>query len=275
MVPSDPAHVRPKLIHTDPTPPLLPQAQQQMITNYTSVTGPQSAIAPIMNQSMGVNTPQVLGNRQMPAVISLPITVAPPVPLYAQTKPSVSKPIDEVLQYVKYCSDEIELKQRKLKEKAMAMQIKAAQSGMQGGCLQQMVQQSQGNKMFQVQVRGTGRRGFVNRNPDLNSVVVQNDVQRMKKMLPCHACGGVGHWKRECPMMVQEGVVQQSNDVSAFQNVKGPSLRGPIPNFQNNMIQMQGLKPMQQVQMPRVQPMQIQQMQQQAPMVPRQQMQGP
>ncbi|KAJ1153943.1 hypothetical protein NDU88_006701 [Pleurodeles waltl] len=30
-----------------------------------------------------------------------------------------AKPIDEVLQYAKYCSDEIELKQKKLKEKAM------------------------------------------------------------------------------------------------------------------------------------------------------------
>ncbi|KAJ1089609.1 hypothetical protein NDU88_002760 [Pleurodeles waltl] len=37
-----------------------------------------------------------------------------------------AKPIVEVLQYAKYCSDEIELK-----EKVMVMQIKAAQSGMQ------------------------------------------------------------------------------------------------------------------------------------------------
>ncbi|KAJ1098570.1 hypothetical protein NDU88_003678 [Pleurodeles waltl] len=43
-----------------------------------------------------------------------------------------AKPIDEVLQYAKYCSDEIELKQRKLKEKVMVMQIKAVQAGMQG-----------------------------------------------------------------------------------------------------------------------------------------------
>ncbi|KAJ1128753.1 hypothetical protein NDU88_007128 [Pleurodeles waltl] len=40
-----------------------------------------------------------------------------------------AKPIDEVLQYAKYCSDEIELKQRRLKEKTMVMQIKAAPSG--------------------------------------------------------------------------------------------------------------------------------------------------
>ncbi|KAJ1153103.1 hypothetical protein NDU88_005869 [Pleurodeles waltl] len=38
-----------------------------------------------------------------------------------------AKPIDDVLQYAKYCSDETELKQRKLKETVMVMQIKAAQ----------------------------------------------------------------------------------------------------------------------------------------------------
>ncbi|KAJ1124334.1 hypothetical protein NDU88_002795 [Pleurodeles waltl] len=124
-------------------------------------------------------------------------------------------------------------------------------------------------------MRGRGRGGFVNCGPDLNTVVAQNDVQGMKKVLPCHACGGVGHWKRECPMMVQEGVVQQSNDVNAFQNVKGPRMRGPNLNFQNNMVQMQGLQPLQQVQMLRVQPVQMQQMQQQIPVAPRQQMQLP
>ncbi|KAJ1190977.1 hypothetical protein NDU88_000294 [Pleurodeles waltl] len=51
-----------------------------------------------------------------------------------------AKPIDEVLQYAKYCSDKIELKQRKLKEKVMVMQIKAVQAGMQGNRIQQMVQ---------------------------------------------------------------------------------------------------------------------------------------
>ncbi|KAJ1180681.1 hypothetical protein NDU88_005898 [Pleurodeles waltl] len=65
-------------------------------------------------------------------------------------------PIDEVLQYAKYCSHEIELKKRKLEEKMMVLQIKAAQSGMQGGCVQQMAQQPRGNGMFQAQVRGRG-----------------------------------------------------------------------------------------------------------------------
>ncbi|KAJ1136176.1 hypothetical protein NDU88_002594 [Pleurodeles waltl] len=89
MVPSDPAYTRPKLIQIEPTPLLLPQAQQQMVPNYTSVTGPQLATAPTMNQNMGANAPQVLGNRQSPAAISLPITVGPPVPLYAQAKSGV------------------------------------------------------------------------------------------------------------------------------------------------------------------------------------------
>ncbi|KAJ1155142.1 hypothetical protein NDU88_007877 [Pleurodeles waltl] len=175
-----------------------------------------------------------------------------------------AKPIDEVLQYAKYCSDEIELKQRKLKEKVVVMRIKAAQAGMQGNGIQQMVQQQpQGNGMFQAQLRG---RGFVNRGPDLNTVVVQNDVEGTKNVSPCH--GGVGHWKRECPMVVQDGVVQQRNDVGTFQNVRGQN-----QNFQNNMVEMQGLQPVQQMQMPRVQPAQMQQVQQQVPMVSRPQMQ--
>ncbi|KAJ1124310.1 hypothetical protein NDU88_002771 [Pleurodeles waltl] len=118
---------------------------------------------------------------------------------------SSSKPIDEVLQYAKYCSDEFELKQEKLKEKVMVMQIKAAQTGVQGNFVQQTPHQ-QGNIVFQPLMRGRGRGGNVNRGPDLNIVVVQNDVLGMKNLLPCHICGAVGHWKQECPMMVYEGV---------------------------------------------------------------------
>ncbi|KAJ1150238.1 hypothetical protein NDU88_003033 [Pleurodeles waltl] len=62
----------------------------------------------------------------------------------------------------------------------------------------------------------------MNRGTDLGTVGVQNDVQGMKKLLPCHSCGAIGHWKWECPMMVQEGVVQQSNDINSFQNMRGP-----------------------------------------------------
>ncbi|KAJ1162580.1 hypothetical protein NDU88_003048 [Pleurodeles waltl] len=51
-----------------------------------------------------------------------------------------AKPIDEVLRYARFCTDEIELKQRKLKEKAMVMQIKAVQTGMQGNFPQQLSQ---------------------------------------------------------------------------------------------------------------------------------------
>ncbi|KAJ1125904.1 hypothetical protein NDU88_004319 [Pleurodeles waltl] len=89
MVPSDPAYMRPKLTQTEPTPLLLPQAQQQWLSSCTSVTGPQTATAPVMNQNMGANAPQGLGSRQTPVAISLSITVGPPVPLYAHAKPSV------------------------------------------------------------------------------------------------------------------------------------------------------------------------------------------
>ncbi|KAJ1201395.1 hypothetical protein NDU88_005206 [Pleurodeles waltl] len=82
-----------------------------------------------------------------------------------------AKPIDEVLQCAKYCSDEIELKQKKLKEKAMVMQIKAAQTGVEGTFVQQIPQQ-QGTVMFQPQMRGRGRGVNINRGPDLSTVVV-------------------------------------------------------------------------------------------------------
>ncbi|KAJ1119866.1 hypothetical protein NDU88_008051 [Pleurodeles waltl] len=192
-----------------------------------------------------------------------------------------SKPIDEVLNYAKYCSDEIEVKQKRLKEKVMVMQLKAAQTGLQGlqglqGFQQQPQPQPQGNMVFQPQARGRG--GFGSNGPDLNTVVIPNGVQAMKKVMPCHVCGIVGHWKRECPMVVQEGagVGQQNNDVNAFQTMRGPKMRGPNPNFQN-INQLQGLQPMQpqQMQMPRMQMTQMQPMQQQLPMVPNQQMQIP
>ncbi|KAJ1169060.1 hypothetical protein NDU88_000966 [Pleurodeles waltl] len=186
-----------------------------------------------------------------------------------------AKLTDEVLQYAKYCSDEIELKQKKLNEKVMVMQIRAAQAGIQGNGIQQMIQQlPQMNGVFQAQPRGRGR-GLVNRGPDLNTIVVQNDAQGMKKMSTCHMCGGVGHWKRECPNVVQDGVFQQSSNVCTLQNVRRPKLRHQNPNFQNNLVQMQGVQPMQQMQMPRVQPLQMHQVQHQVPMVPRQQMKLP
>ncbi|KAJ1143649.1 hypothetical protein NDU88_009954 [Pleurodeles waltl] len=90
MVPPDPVYTRSMLVQIEPTLQLLPQLQQQMVPNYTSVAGPQSeATAPMMNQAMGFNAPQGLGIGQSPAAISLPITVGPPVPLYAQGKPGM------------------------------------------------------------------------------------------------------------------------------------------------------------------------------------------
>ncbi|KAJ1216468.1 hypothetical protein NDU88_004069 [Pleurodeles waltl] len=134
MVLPDPIYARSKLVQIEPTPQLLPQPQPQLIPGYNPVAGPQSVpAAPTMSQALGVNAPWGLGPGQTPAAISLLITVGQPVPLYAR-----AKPIDEVLQYAKYCSDEIELKQRKLKEKVMVKQIKASQAGMQGNGIQQM-----------------------------------------------------------------------------------------------------------------------------------------
>ncbi|KAJ1199288.1 hypothetical protein NDU88_003125 [Pleurodeles waltl] len=182
-----------------------------------------------------------------------------------------AKPIDEVLQYAKYCSDETELKHKKLNEKAMVMETKAAQTGVQGALVQPMPQQ-QRTIMFQPQMRGRGRGMDMTRGPDLGTVVVQNDMQGMKKMLLCHLRGSVGHWKWECPLMVQDSVVQQGGDVSTFQTVKVPKMRGFIPNVQNRG---QNFQLMQQVQVPRAQLTQLQPIQQQVPMVTRQQMQIP
>ncbi|KAJ1129804.1 hypothetical protein NDU88_008169 [Pleurodeles waltl] len=90
MVPPDPISTRSKLVQIEPTSQLLPQAQQQLVPSYNAVAGPQSvATAPMMNQAMGVNAPQGLGLGQSPAAISLPITVGPPVPLYAQVPPDL------------------------------------------------------------------------------------------------------------------------------------------------------------------------------------------
>ncbi|KAJ1157649.1 hypothetical protein NDU88_010353 [Pleurodeles waltl] len=95
-----------------------------------------------------------------------------------------SKSIDEVLNYAKYCSDEIETKQKRLKEKVTVMQLRAAQTGLQGlqGFQQQLPQQQQqGNAMFQPQMRGRGRGGFVNNGPGLNTIMIPNGIQAMKQ----------------------------------------------------------------------------------------------
>ncbi|KAJ1173345.1 hypothetical protein NDU88_005181 [Pleurodeles waltl] len=80
--------MRSKLVQIEPTPQLLPQPQQQLIPGYNPIAGPQSLPAPAtVSQALGVSAPRGLGPGQTPAAISLPITVGPPVPLYAQDKP--------------------------------------------------------------------------------------------------------------------------------------------------------------------------------------------
>ncbi|KAJ1119598.1 hypothetical protein NDU88_007783 [Pleurodeles waltl] len=167
LVPTEQVVPRLLLVQAEPTPILMPRAQQQGMPRFTPMTGTQSDLTPEMNQSMGVTRPQNAGARAAPDAISLPITVSPAVPLLAQKKSITAeqgkmikshlicwqaKPIDEELQYAKYCSDEIELKQKKLKEKAMVMQIKAAQTGVQENFVQQIPQQ-QRTVMFQPQMR--------------------------------------------------------------------------------------------------------------------------
>ncbi|KAJ1202106.1 hypothetical protein NDU88_005908 [Pleurodeles waltl] len=90
IVPPDPIYTKPKLIQIESTPKLLSQPQPQLIPGYNPVAGPPLVPIPgTLEQTYGVTAPQSLGPGQTPAAISLPITVGPPVPLYAQGKPGV------------------------------------------------------------------------------------------------------------------------------------------------------------------------------------------
>ncbi|KAJ1202959.1 hypothetical protein NDU88_006754 [Pleurodeles waltl] len=77
---------RPMLVQTELTPVSLPQAQPQGLPKFTQMTGTQSDVTPVMNQSMGVALQQNAAVREAPDAISLPITVGPAVPLFAQNK---------------------------------------------------------------------------------------------------------------------------------------------------------------------------------------------
>ncbi|KAJ1149851.1 hypothetical protein NDU88_002651 [Pleurodeles waltl] len=91
FVPTEQVVPRPMLVQTEPTPMLLPQAQPRGLPKFTPMTGTQSDMTPVMNQSMGVAFPQNAGVRAAPDTISLPITVGPAVPLFALNKPIARK----------------------------------------------------------------------------------------------------------------------------------------------------------------------------------------
>ncbi|KAJ1203912.1 hypothetical protein NDU88_007693 [Pleurodeles waltl] len=64
----------------------MPQAQPRGLPKFTPMTGTQSDVTPVMNQSFAVALPQNAGVRAAPDAISLPITVGPAVPLFSQKK---------------------------------------------------------------------------------------------------------------------------------------------------------------------------------------------
>ena len=73
-----------------------------------------------------------------------------------------SKPLDEILRYAKYCSDDLESRQKKLKEKFMVAQTKLAQGnlmrnsgGMQGVGVQNSCPMMNLNGVPQGKGRGT------------------------------------------------------------------------------------------------------------------------
>ncbi|KAJ1116719.1 hypothetical protein NDU88_004925 [Pleurodeles waltl] len=90
IVPPDPIYTKSRLMQIESTQQLLPQPQPQLIPGYNPAAGPPLIPAPASeNQTFGVAAPRGLGPGQTLAAISLPITVGPPVPLYAQGKPGV------------------------------------------------------------------------------------------------------------------------------------------------------------------------------------------
>ncbi|KAJ1150428.1 hypothetical protein NDU88_003220 [Pleurodeles waltl] len=87
---ASPIYTKSRLVQIESTPQLLPQPQPQLIPVYNPAAGPPLISAPASeNETFGVAAPRCLGPGQIPAAISLPITVDPPVPLYAQGKPGV------------------------------------------------------------------------------------------------------------------------------------------------------------------------------------------
>ncbi|KAJ1201394.1 hypothetical protein NDU88_005205 [Pleurodeles waltl] len=86
VVPMEQVVPRPLLVQTEPTPILMPKAQPQGMLRITPLTGTQSDLTQVMNQSMRVTFPQNAGAKGAPDAISLPITVGPAVPLFAQKK---------------------------------------------------------------------------------------------------------------------------------------------------------------------------------------------
>ncbi|KAJ1114386.1 hypothetical protein NDU88_002624 [Pleurodeles waltl] len=90
IVPQDPIYTKARLVQIESTPQLLPQPQPQLIPGYNPAAGPPLIPAPAsLDQTFGVAAPRGLGPGQTPAAISLPITVGPLVPLFAQGKPGV------------------------------------------------------------------------------------------------------------------------------------------------------------------------------------------
>ncbi|KAJ1110476.1 hypothetical protein NDU88_007827 [Pleurodeles waltl] len=90
IVPPDPIYTKSKLIQIESTPKLLSQPPPQLIPGYNPGAGPPLVPIPgTLEQTYGVTAPRNLGPGQTPAAISLPITVGPPVPLYAQGKTGI------------------------------------------------------------------------------------------------------------------------------------------------------------------------------------------
>ncbi|XP_078535032.1 uncharacterized protein LOC144821684 [Lissotriton helveticus] len=96
-----------------------------------------------------------------------------------------TKKMDEVLRYAKYCEDEMAEKKKALKEKVMWAQVKLAE--------QQEKQLS--NMVKNAENKSPGGGGGGKPRPKFSR------EEAMKKF-PCHQCGEIGHWRNECPQLV-------------------------------------------------------------------------
>ncbi|XP_078521675.1 uncharacterized protein LOC144790911 [Lissotriton helveticus] len=113
-----------------------------------------------------------------------------------------NKPLDEILRYARYCSDEIDLKTKKLKDKLMLVQMQAGGQGQSGNGT--MGRRSGGQK----------RDGEEGPRPRI-------DIEALKKTTKCHQCHEVGHWRRECPHNPDNQVQEEEEE----EEVQAPPVR--------------------------------------------------
>ena len=138
-----------------------------------------------------------------------------------------SKPLDELLRYANYYSDEEEARKRQLKEKHMIAQTKLAQGTYTK--IQGVTQQSVTN------ANGAARGRGVNAS---KSETAGMSIAELKKIKPCHGCGELGHRLRECPHNADLAVPENDfSDVEISQEDLIPFSLNRNVRTQNQVVQ--------------------------------------